>query len=151
MSALVFIPAVAAYLSFSNFAQGMFKQAAEKKNIALTTSARDVFLAFIKAMRKSREVFFYSFVYVFYGLGVGCFVEKVLMSKLIQPMTKRVENVRGRAFLEIFIQTSATAFFAELLKIVMNNKGSPGSISLGAAMFVMQTSFTKNVKLLNLC
>ena len=102
------------------------------------------------ALGKLFEILYSSAIYVMYGLGIGCLIETIIMPKLYH-LTRRIDHEKARASANLILQTSFTAFFAECLKILMNNKGSPGAISLGAAIFVMQKSFNENVKILKLC
>ena len=85
-------------------------------------------------------------IYVCFGAFIGCAVEKKIMPR-IKEATNVIKCKKRRALANLLIQCSLTAILAEYLKILMANKGSPGAISFGMAVFVMQPSVREYAKI----
>ena len=85
-------------------------------------------------------------IYVCFGALIGCIVEKKLMPQ-VKTVTMNIQCEKRRALANLLIQCTATAILAEYLKILMANKGSPGAISFGMALFVMQPSIREYAKM----
>ncbi len=85
-------------------------------------------------------------IYVCFGALIGCTVEKKLMPS-VKKATMIIECKRRRSLANLLIQCSITAILSEYLKILMANKGSPGAVSFGMAVFVMQPSIQEYSKI----
>ena len=109
------------------------------------------FKTLITLGKRAPDIIFSSFIYVFIGLIIGCIIEHSIMPAIIHPITNKITCKRCRALINLTMQCSFTAILAEYLKIMMNNKGSPGAICLGIALFAMQKSIKDNIAALNLC
>jgi len=95
---------------------------------------------------RAPEIVVSTAVYVCAGALIGCTVEKKLMPK-VKKFTRTIECEKRRALANLIVQCSLSATFAEYLKILMNNKGSPGTIAFGMAIFVAQSSIKDYVKI----
>ena len=96
---------------------------------------------------RAPEIVISTAVYVCVGAIIGCTVEKQIMPKL-KMLTLKIKCEKKRALLNLIVQCSLSATFAEYLKILMANKGSPGTISFGMATFVMQPSIKEYISII---
>jgi len=93
---------------------------------------------------RAPEIILSTVIYVCVGALIGCTVEKKIMPK-VKGITRTIKGEKNRALVNLIVQCSLSAILAEYLKIVMSNKGSPGSISFGMATFVMQPSIKEYI------
>ena len=114
----------------------------QKKFVKTTFKMNSLKTLFFRAP----QVVISTTVYVCIGAVIGCTVEKRIMPN-VKKITGIIQCEKRRALANLIAQCSLTAIFAEYLKIIMANKGSPGAISFGMATFVMQTSIKEYIKI----
>ena len=93
---------------------------------------------------RAPEIVMSTAVYVCVGAIIGCTVEKKIMPN-VKKLTRNIKCEKRRALVNLIAQCSLSATFAEYLKILMANKGSPGTISFAMAIFVMQPSIKEYI------